>query len=853
MENKHLLNEELLRICELMNISPKHLLFEGRLDLLDIKRLVGDAVNSAKFERRTLATTADELAELADIERISNDLNTKLAEGEDAFITKLDELSNSTKQVEKDFAKLVDTKVANKLETDYAQEFTDIGTDVTKAVDEIKTKNPNIPDNDLTDATHIYIEDGFEKTVKLADGTEGKLADIESPYLREKAIKAAKKKAGLDPNYKPVRKTTSTLTKIQRIRNTVESWFKSVETKKTELLTRLDSATTEEEFKKILDEYMDFMSSSYKQLGLPKESWIKWFNGDYNAWKTKVERDFKKIYSQNIKNVEDSTWWKYVQKLTDAQKDEVIKDAVSKALKKVEKKVDSKTFEKLKKWASRLSGKTLMDKAGLSVWHQSLVRLGVYVFINAETAYVAKKLKEDYDIDLPDWLPPYTVDFESWGYGSNVIGNIGAIISNILLTIPNLIVAFIEYGVYLLYNKDEDDTYRVKLENYITQLEQQKYNFNLNTAQNDKLHTFVTNMYKGVPGYESLLEVLDTVHSGATGSELRVKTNKLKDLPALWQIWANQVPDNVKLTEDDYREIFYGLPIAIPGFAGNNQIIPINDDFYYVTPGNLFKIEDFEGEDPYINGVEDGDDVVIKLRDIFLKDKNKFLPGITAKDEPPVIDLQVAEYNLKVNENDGWPSKDMEILLNSTGILSNKYLPQSEVNKLKEHVKKYGKEINLGKIAHYRFYNDGDLKKTHSNEFTPIEGKFPVKKENGDNLEAFYYIDKDGTPLRILNLEKDITGISSLAQNSLNNTTMLKDVWYARKDGKWYPLIDLLDNSPENNTAPSASAAKSPKEKWEEEHPGVKLTQTGAIGKLVTYSGSDGKRYKQENGQIVEF
>jgi len=876
---KTLLEEELFRIHELMGVSTanvikemisdynKSLITEGRLDLLDFKRFVTDAASAAKTNRSLIAP-----AELDEITRIYDDLVGRL-NNETDFVARLDELRSSTKTAESDFAKAVDAKVLSKLNTDYNTEFTELATELSDVKTAFKAKHPNMTDADIDNLLHLYIEDMWGKGVKLEDGTTLKKGNVKSPYLRKKVIENTKTRAGLDPAVTGVRASATTeLTVSERLKKFWEG-LTSTRAKLESAMVLLKTASSETEFVSALTEYLDAYSKLIKDLPPKyKDKVLNLFpNKNFDTWKTDVLQKLKTSYddavSRATKDLDEANWIEYVQSRPDAELRTLFQKAGMDVTNTFGKKVKAsganektvlalENFLKAVTWypgRAYVSSKPALAKWPLQIGIRALLSVISTSLYNATVVTLKKDTDED-----GFTFGPVTLNMDDWMHDYGLITNLGKILVNSTMTLPNFLISL---GTYVNYNRTEkSSTPNAQLNSYVDTLEQNKYDFSLNTESSNKLNTFIKNIYKGKPEYEMVVKALTAANTAVQdGKSLTDIQSQIEAYP-VWQIWSSSLPTDSNLTAEDYRDMVYGLPMSIGGFGGQvNQIRPYAGDFYYITANNMFKIEDFEGENPYIVGIKDGDEEKIFIKDIFFNDVNKYLPGVKSTNTP-APGIKAMPASVKPGTGYGGEADKYE---NTLGLLSGNLIYGDKINTLREQAEKAGKSLDLSKYGIYNFYKEGDYvqipnfpneysAKTNSDGTIAIpSGEEQIFYSSDDNkMYRLYYNDYGDLAVNVYNKSGD----------SISNTKMTRGNWYARgvDDNKWHLLTDLLkDKAPGSTNAPGSSAAadteKSPKEKWEDEHPGVKLTQSVSFGELVTYSGSDGKNYKLENGKIVEF
>jgi len=299
-----------------------------------------------------------------------------------------------------------------------------------------------------------------------------------------------------------------------------------------------------------------------------------------------------------------------------------------------------------------------------------------------------------------------------------------------------------------------------------------------------------------------------------TGSASTALTEFLsaKNISSALNFWEN-------FTEDGLMDDFFGMPF--------NQIYLVKNKFYYVTENGRFEILDAEGDKPYIETLKDGKKENIYIKDIFLDKYPRFLEGYEVSREEDKVPLEIVKQN---TIGSVFPDNKM---LNP--ILDGKfedtvgiYVPSSVKKTALTQVSDSDlrNKLNSRDILTFDFYKGIDVIPNEAKG----EGWFKPK-EGADRIDDFIYYNDNGTPLRIVLTQAREVNYEPNTYYILN------------KEGtEWTKLSDFLDER-----------VPTPKEQFETENPGIKLTLEASIGNLAVYKGDDGKRYKLSEGKIVEF
>jgi len=274
-----------------------------------------------------------------------------------------------------------------------------------------------------------------------------------------------------------------------------------------------------------------------------------------------------------------------------------------------------------------------------------------------------------------------------------------------------------------------------------------------------------------------------------------------------------------------------GLPVS----GGLNQlVVDKNKNLLYMANNGAFKIKG-EGVNSYIDAIDkEGQEVQIKVEDIFADKYNRFLDDYRPSDEQPKA-TDYVEFWPKEIEWDNRGGSINEKLQNTIGVFNPNFV--GLLTPISNYLRNNGVNLPSKNLQTYGFYEEDEITKDQNGNYIT---------DGVTEVDSFPYLVEKDRAYRIYKADQDYR-MKDSEGNSIE-----EGVYYVTDGTQWIPLLskarEILGQQQE-----STNESKTPLELFKEENPNVDLTQTASIGNLVTYKGSNNKRYKLSEGKIVEF
>lgn len=291
----------------------------------------------------------------------------------------------------------------------------------------------------------------------------------------------------------------------------------------------------------------------------------------------------------------------------------------------------------------------------------------------------------------------------------------------------------------------------------------------------------------------------------------------------------------------NYADLLYGLPTS----SGINQfVVDKNKDLWYVANNGAFKIEG-EGQNSYITAFNsEGQEVQIKIKDIFNDKFNRFLPDYKPVSEQPTNENFVQFWPEEIRwDRKGGPTKNSEL---STLI----GVHNSNLASLLAPIKKYllDEGINLPSkyLQTYGFYSEDDITREQDGNITV---------QAGTEKDSFPYLVDNGSAYRIKEADKDYFNLKDT-----DGDYVIGGEYYVTDGEEWEKLTKKVreilrtsDNSQTQNTTTPSSQASTPQDLWKQQYPNGSIKPVGNVNIYYTEPNYGGDRYKLENNKFVKF
>ena len=778
--------QEVSRIHELMGVK-KHVINEQ-----NFPRLADDIIDIIKS--------------ISKVDDISD-----LSRAEQEFFSELDGLLRGRKDDE-----IIDFLKSFENNPSFSKYISEIETTL---FNKINTDNPEL--QNLTDSLKSYKEDGSYSDEDILSIINDRMSEIGgSKEYKELYVKKLKKELGIDDSVRPTNRRPDEELLLPREEMTPQR----VQQETAELeqdVNRLEDDALRlsgEELQNKMDGFIDEWSKKLREADLklpPKRRFFK-KNQDYIDFVDELKKGMKdafKAYGESIDKIPQQ-WFEDFSQLPAEKQKQIFERAIqgattwkpkTKAGKVWDKTVDAYDWATLKPILSKLPGG---EASGMKGW---LKRLGYRYLITAVGqmwfTFISGQYKKFTDEDLTnlsatnkisDWI---TGEAQS-GSPRAVAGQMVSFLLSPLFTPWNLFAGGLSTIEYTRGTPEQVG--EGKAASIIKDLEDQ----GLLSADVDSLQT--------------ILEYISSVvGENVEGSE--TYNPKLSKNIASWK--ANYAALQQLLSGGgDYKDILFGLPVS----GGLNQlVVDKNKDLHYIGNNGAFKIKG-EGVNSYIDAVDsEGNQVQIKVKDIFEDKYNRFLSDYRPLDEQPKSENYVQFWPKTIK----WDQRGGNLndkFTNTIGVWNPNLV--SILTPITNYLRNSGVSLPSKYIQSYGFYKTDELERD-------VDGNYEL--DNIKEVDSFPYLVEDGKAYRIYKADENY----NLKDSEGNDIE--KDVYYVTDGTKWYPLLskakEILGQS--NNTPTSIGQEK----KWGSIKP---------VGnQSIYYTGPNytGDRYKMENGEFVKF
>jgi len=577
------------------------------------------------------------------------------------------------------------------------------------------------------------------------------------------------------------------------------------------------------EYQKIADDLVNATKNTDKPFVYPKRlKKVKNAEEFKSQLQTEIEVEVNKVLGDNRLKAKLEDYEKALNKLTKAEKQAAITRAVETAAKNTKSRfikilesmfragrLPFAKYNQMKKWVgNNIKAIPVVGENLVNIYSKTVGRWWVKLILNlaltGSNMFTEYRVRKYYDEDmvLPTWYNtvPFVGGASDWvRWLTGMVFGGEALLYNIIAVTTNNI----------MYSDEMEDKPSFVLGAKITEFKDSGMLPEIQFSGDDET-------------LEKFRKFLGKVTPTGSASTALTEFLSAKNISSALNFWEN-------FTEDGLMDDFFGMPF--------NQIYLVKNKFYYVTENGRFEILDAEGDKPYIETLKDGKKENIYIKDIFLDKYPRFLEGYEVSREEDKVPLEIVKQN---TIGSVFPDNKM---LNP--ILDGKfedtvgiYVPSSVKKTALTQVSDSDlrNKLNSRDILTFDFYKAMDVIPNEAKG----EGWFKPK-EGADRIDDFIYYNDNGTPLRIVLTQAREVNYEPNTYYILN------------KEGtEWTKLSDFLDERAPNNTT-STNESKTPKEQFETENPGIKLTLKASIGDLAVYEGDNNKRYKLSEGKIVEF
>jgi len=824
MKNKKLINEEIKRIHEIMGIDTifSNLLNEsGGVGLLTKflkpSAKLSDGLEIAKgIKNSSILDASGTRLLLADEIPHATSL-VKLGEANN-WVGFRDELIDMSKESAGSSKKVVADKVIDGLVNK-----------VNNQIPELKSYKDDISDfksNKTSDGEDVdKVSEAMQEVIYEDFYGENKMVEFTNENLRDIYVHDLKTKLDLDTNWKKstdIEPTPSDdiLTDIEAAKNMeIDARFEQYK-KLAKQLEKTDKDFKMPQFLKDDTFRTELRDSIRKQVD--------------SAWASRSEAD----------NAKFEEWKQQLDNLTPAQKEVAIKEATGRAERAL-KSISEKILNWIKRQGYNMSVgtiKSIIDLPKNAVEFVKLIKQGKFaeaktmiknafyriialLVMDIFNEWIAYTLRKEYDEDLP--LPTYMVGIPDITSQNGFLSWLGRAIISKPILYYDMVATVVNGTTMIRHSRDsEGNTY---LEEYNKSLEDAKEkgilpSSQFNSADANSAITLKTFVEKVIPQEQQKIFV-DLITGGTLNNSFSQNDN----------FWGDALD---YINDYDFNwDTLVGLPL--------NNFYFIGKDVFYYNRNGRFNVKGMDTDEPYIVGKynKEGEEEKIVIKDLFYKEGddaiNRFLRDFYPTDAQTVLVEKTVDYPKIIFNQQGFDNQsEMD---KAVGIVEalDPLVQYSLVNSGFEG-------IDMDDFKNYKFYLSNDV------EQDPNNGFWKAKPNAKEIKDAPYYIDKKGT--------KDSDGNYPVYRITKTDDKLISNVWepntwYVRipKDGKtWQPLGDFLKvNSAKDSQTTNES--KTPKEQFETENPGIKLTLKASIGDLAVYEGDNNKRYKLSEGKIVEF
>lgn len=756
----------------------------------------------------------------------------------------VDDISKLTK-VEQDFFKGMDDLLRGKKD-DEILDFLKQNKNkpgVSKYVDEIETTLFNKLNEDYPELQQL--KDTMQgaknsQTGSAEDFTDEDIVNIinsrmdeisGSPEYKELYVNRLKKELGIKDNVKPTRKLSDDELLITRGTDETTPQRVSQEIAGLETdVTRLEDEALRlsgEQLEAKMDEFIDSWAKKLKEAELklpPKRRFFK-TNQDYLNFVSELKKGMKnsfKAYGESIDNIPQKWFDDFAQLPSEKQK-AIFESALQGSTTWKPKGNAGKAWDNtvaVYNWATL---KPILQKlpggagSGLRPW---LKRLGYRYLITGFGqmwyTYISSQYKKFTDEDLTNMSATNAIadyiskDAESGSpqaLGGQMVG---------FLTAPLFTPWNIFAGTMATYD-------------YVTETPSQVGNGIAASKIKDLEDQGL--LSSDAEAMEQILTFISEVTGQSTVEGSETYDPRLTKNVSDWK--ANYVAlQNLLSGGGNWKDVLMGLPVS----GGLNQlVVDKNKDLLYMANNGAFKIKG-EGVNSYIDAIDkDGQEVQIKIKDIFTDKYNRFLGDYRPSDEQP----KAADYVEFWPKEIAWDNKGGDLyndkLQNTIGVFNPNFV--GLLTPISNYLRNNGVNLPSKNLQTYAFYEEDEITKDQNGNYIT---------DGVTEVDSFPYLVEKDKVYRIYKADDDYS-MKDSEGNSIE-----EGVYYVTDGRQWIPLLskarEITSQSQE-----STNESKTPLELFKEENPNVELTQTGAIGDLVTYKGSNNKRYKLSEGKIVEF
>jgi hypothetical protein len=799
-----------------------------------IHELMG--VNNLIVESNRFTRLADDLVDIIKTVKGTDDIS-KLSRSEQDFFNALDaavagnkedEIIDILKSYEKTsgVSKYVDeinTALFNKINN----EIPELNT-LKNTVEDAKNSQTGGPE-DITD----------EDIVNLIDS---RMAEVEgSDYYKTLYKNRLKKELGISDTVKTTRVTDDVIDLspeaiAAREANAQRLADEAAASREREVAALEDDATrlSGAELEAKMDEFIDSWSKKLYEadLNLPKKK--RWFktNQDYVSFVTEVKKGMKsayKAFGESIDSIPEK-WFEDFKELPAEQQKDIFERAIRGASTFKPKGKGSKVWGGITKgydWATLKPLYSKLPGGSAQGWKGFFRRLG-YRYLTTILGqmwftYINSMYKKFTDEELINWSSTNVLD--DWISGGADAGSPKALAGDFVsfLTGPiflpwNVFANTISTAEYLGSTPDE-------VSGGFTQSQ-------IKTLQDQGLTASDT---------ESIQTILDFI-STVTGETVEGSETLDPKLTADITAWRALYKTFTSIGQNkNYADLLYGLPTS----SGINQfVVDKNKELWYVANNGAYKIEG-EGQNSYITAVNsEGQEVQIKIKDIFDDKFNRFLPEYKPVSEQPTSESFVQFWPEEIRWDGRGSSKQNSELSTLIGVHN------SNLASLLSPIKKYllDEGINLPSkyLQTYGFYSEDDITREQDGNITV---------QAGTEEDSFPYLVDDGSAYRIKEADKDYFNLKDTDGDYVRGGE-----YYVTDGSEWAKLtkkareiLRTSDNSQTQNTTTPSSQASTPQDLWKQQYPNGSIKPVGNVNIYYTEPNYGGDRYKLENNKFVKF
>jgi len=717
---------------------------------------------------------------------------------------------------------------------------------VSKYVDDINTSlfnkiNNEIPElKNLTD-TLILNKDSYSSE-SLLSTIDSRLSEVEgSDYYKTLYKNKLKKELGISDTVKTTRVTDDVVdlspeavsarqAEAQRLADEAAASREREVAALEDDVTRLSGAELEAK----MDEFVDSWSKKLYEadLKLPKKK--RWFktNQDYLDFVNEVKKGMKDAYKAFDESIDaiPEKWFDDFKELPAEKQKDIFERAIRGASTFKPKGNAGKVWGAVTKGYDWVTLKPLYSKlpgGSAQGWKGFFRRMG-YRYLTTVIGqmwitYINSMYKKFTDEELINWSSTNLLD--DWITGGADAGSPKALAGDV--------VSFLTAPVFTPWNILTNTVSTIQ---YAT------------TTPSEVGGGYTQSQIKNLQDQgltatdaESIQTILNFIAS-VTGESIEGSETLNPKLTADITAWRALYKTFTGIGENkNYADLLYGLPTS----SGISQfVVDKNKDLWYVANNGAFKIEG-EGQNSYIQATNpEGQEVQIKIKDIFDDKFNRFLPDYKPVSEQPKNENFVQFWPEEIKWDGRGSSTENSELSTLIGVHN------SNLASLLTPIKKYllDEGINLPSkyLQTYGFYSEDDITREQ-------DGNITVKA--GTEEDSFPYLVNDGNAYRIKEADKDYFNLEDTDGDYVRGGE-----YYVTDGSKWEKLtkkareiLRISDNSQTQNTTTPSSQASTPQDLWKQQYPNGSIKPVGNVNIYYTEPNYGGDRYKLENNKFVKF